>query len=118
MNRRTFLKIAGVGSIAVAAGCTAEPEKTLYSLVQAPDDMVREGPLGMPPPAGNALQDAASWPRTCEGRVIKLEGNPRHPINRGSLCMRGQAALQGVYASRPAQNAFDSGKRRLAIHQL
>ena len=33
-----------------------------------------------------------------EGRVIKLEGNPDHPINRGSLCARGQAALQGLYA--------------------
>ena len=32
-----------------------------------------------------------------EGRVIKVEGNPLHPINRGKLCMRGQAALQGIY---------------------
>lgn len=32
-----------------------------------------------------------------EGRVIKVEGNPFHPINQGRLCMRGQAALQGVY---------------------
>lgn len=97
MNRRNFLKIAGIGSIAVAAGCTAEPEKTLYSLVQAPDDMVpgratwyastcRECPAGCGVLAKNR-----------EGRVIKLEGNLRHPINRGSLCMRGQAALQGVY---------------------
>ena len=97
MNRRTFLKIAGIGSIAVAAGCSAEPEKTLYSLVQAPDDMVpgratwyastcRECPAGCGVLAKNR-----------EGRVIKLEGNPRHPINRGALCMRGQAALQGIY---------------------
>jgi molybdopterin-containing oxidoreductase family iron-sulfur binding subunit len=32
-----------------------------------------------------------------EGRIIKLEGNPLHPINRGALCIRGQAALQGLY---------------------
>jgi len=97
MNRRTFLKIAGIGSIAVAAGCTAQPEKTLYSLVQAPDDMV----------AGRATWYASTCrecPAGCgvlaknrEGRVIKLEGNPHHPINRGALCMRGQSALQGVY---------------------
>jgi anaerobic selenocysteine-containing dehydrogenase/Fe-S-cluster-containing dehydrogenase component len=97
MNRRTFLKIAGIGSIAVAAGCTSQPDKTLYSLVQAPDDMV----------AGRANWYASTCrecPAGCgllaknrEGRIIKLEGNPRHPINRGSLCVRGQAALQGVY---------------------
>ncbi len=28
---------------------------------------------------------------------MKLEGNPDHPVNRGALCGRGQAALQGLY---------------------
>jgi anaerobic selenocysteine-containing dehydrogenase/Fe-S-cluster-containing dehydrogenase component len=97
MNRRTFLKLAGMGSIAFAAGCTAEPEKRLYTLVHAPDDMVpgqarwyastcRECPAGCGVLAKNR-----------EGRVIKVEGNPLHPINQGTLCMRGQAALQGIY---------------------
>jgi len=31
------------------------------------------------------------------GRAVKLEGNPDSPINRGRLCARGQAALQGLY---------------------
>jgi anaerobic selenocysteine-containing dehydrogenase/Fe-S-cluster-containing dehydrogenase component len=96
MNRRTFLKIAGMGSISLAAGCSP-PEKTLFSLVQAPDDMVtgkatwyasicRECPAGCGILAKNR-----------EGRVIKVEGNPLHPINKGKICMRGQAALQAIY---------------------
>src|SRR6266498_3771553 len=32
-----------------------------------------------------------------EGRIVKLEGNPDHPVNAGALCLRGQAALQGLY---------------------
>src|SRR5439155_1695919 len=32
-----------------------------------------------------------------EGRVVKLEGNPDHPVSQGALCARGQAALQGLY---------------------
>lgn len=32
-----------------------------------------------------------------EGRAVKIEGNPYHPVNRGAICMRGQAALQGLY---------------------
>jgi anaerobic selenocysteine-containing dehydrogenase/Fe-S-cluster-containing dehydrogenase component len=36
--------------------------------------------------------------RNREGRVVKLEGNPDHPVNQGALCVRGQAALQGLYA--------------------
>jgi len=35
--------------------------------------------------------------RNREGRVVKLEGNPDHPVNQGALCVRGQAALQGLY---------------------
>ncbi|MDO8631622.1 MAG: hypothetical protein Q7R41_14140, partial [Phycisphaerales bacterium] len=32
-----------------------------------------------------------------ESRVVKCEGNPQHPVNRGKLCARGQAALHGLY---------------------
>ncbi len=32
-----------------------------------------------------------------EGRPIKVEGNPDHPVNAGRLCARGQASLQGLY---------------------
>jgi molybdopterin-containing oxidoreductase family iron-sulfur binding subunit len=32
-----------------------------------------------------------------EGRIVKVEGNNLHPINRGKVCIRGQAALQAVY---------------------
>lgn len=31
------------------------------------------------------------------GRVVKPEGNPDHPVNRGGLCPRGQSAPQGLY---------------------
>jgi len=35
--------------------------------------------------------------RVREGRAVKVEGNPDNPINRGRLCARGQASLQGLY---------------------
>ena len=35
--------------------------------------------------------------RVSEGRAKKIEGNPLHPVNRGKLCARGQAALQALY---------------------
>jgi molybdopterin-containing oxidoreductase family iron-sulfur binding subunit len=96
MNRRTFLKIAGMGSISFAFGCNPPP-KNLFSQVQAPDDMVvgkatwyastcRECPAGCGILAKNR-----------EARIVKIEGNPLHPINKGKLCIRGQAALQGLY---------------------
>jgi len=35
--------------------------------------------------------------RTMQGRAIKVEGNPEHPVNRGKTCPRGQTILQGLY---------------------
>jgi anaerobic selenocysteine-containing dehydrogenase len=35
--------------------------------------------------------------RTIGNRVVKLQGNPMHPVNRGGLCPAGLAGLQELY---------------------
>jgi anaerobic selenocysteine-containing dehydrogenase len=35
--------------------------------------------------------------RTMQGRALKVEGNPNHPVNLGKTCARGQTTLQGLY---------------------
>ena len=97
MNRRTFLKMAGMGSVAFAAGCTQDPENYLYTLVQAPDDMVTGKATWYASTCRECPAGCGVLAKNREGRVIKLEGNPYHPINKGKLCMRGQAALQRIY---------------------
>ncbi|MFZ7125217.1 MAG: 4Fe-4S dicluster domain-containing protein [Desulfobacterales bacterium] len=97
MNRRTFLKIAGMGSVAFAAGCSGDPEKNLFALVEAPHDMLAGQPTWYATTCRECPAGCGVLAKNREGRVIKLEGNPLHPVNRGKLCMRGQAALQGVF---------------------
>ena len=96
MNRRTFLKIAGMGSISWAAGCSP-PEKKLFSLVHAPEDMVTGKATWYASTCRECPAGCGILAKNREGRVIKIEGNPLHPINKGKICMRGQAALQGIY---------------------
>ncbi|MBI2879634.1 MAG: nitrate reductase, partial [Candidatus Rokubacteria bacterium] len=98
MDRRAFFRIVGAGTAAAAtaAGCTQAPERILPYVV----------------PPENLVPGVASWyatvcrecPAGCgllmrvrEGRVVKVEGNPDHPVNRGRLCVRGPASLQGLY---------------------
>ena len=97
MNRRTFLKIAGMGSISIAAGCSPESPKYLYSLVHAPEDMVTGQATWYAGTCRECPAGCGILAKNREGRVVKLEGNPEHPINRGKLCMRGQSALQAIY---------------------
>ncbi|MHC4597702.1 MAG: molybdopterin-containing oxidoreductase family protein [Planctomycetota bacterium] len=35
--------------------------------------------------------------RVVEGRAVKIEGNPDHPMNEGGTCPKGQAGLQVLY---------------------
>jgi anaerobic selenocysteine-containing dehydrogenase/Fe-S-cluster-containing dehydrogenase component len=97
MDRRTFLKIAGLGSVSLAAGCTSQPAKFLYSLVHAPDDQVTGEPTWYATTCRECPAGCGVLAKVREDRVIKVEGNPLHPINLGTLCMRGQAAVQAVY---------------------
>ena len=89
--------MAGLGSLSIAAGCSSEVEKTLYSLVEAPDDMVTGRAAWYATTCRECPAGCGVLAKNREGRIIKLEGNPIHPVNRGKLCVRGQAALQGVY---------------------
>jgi molybdopterin-containing oxidoreductase family iron-sulfur binding subunit len=97
MNRRTFLKIASMGSVAVAAGCSGKSENNLFTMVQATEDMVTGKDTWYASTCRECPAGCGVLAKNREGRVIKLEGNPLHPVNRGALCMRGQAALQGLY---------------------
>jgi Fe-S-cluster-containing dehydrogenase component len=97
MDRRTFLKMAGMGSVAFAAGCNSHPEKTLFAPVRAPEDMVTGQPTWYASTCRECPAGCGVLAKNREGRVIKLEGNPLHPVNQGKLCARGQAALQRLY---------------------
>ncbi len=97
MDRRTFLKTAGIGSISVAYGCKSNYDKNIFSLVTAPEDFVTGQAVWYASTCMECPAGCGILAKNLEGRVIKLEGNPAHPVNRGKLCVRGQAALQSVY---------------------
>src|SRR5262245_2693191 len=98
MNRRDFFRIITTsGAAAATAGCQQTGE-TILSIVTPNPQIVpgatsyfatvcRECPAGCGVLAKNR-----------DGRIIKVEGNPEHPVNRGALCIRGQAGVQRLYS--------------------
>lgn len=99
LTRRAFLGLTGL--IATTAG--------------AVEDLIKYRLLGLPPPAADEEllpRAPEQWaPSVCQlcpagcgvaarvvqGRVVKLEGLPAHPVNQGALCPRGAAGLTELY---------------------
>ncbi|MGE4606809.1 MAG: molybdopterin-dependent oxidoreductase [Myxococcota bacterium] len=113
IDRRKFLKIIGVSAGAAAASGCSDPVEKLIPYVVQPEEItpglaVVYASTCQECPAGCGLHV-----RTREGRPIKLEGNPNHPINQGALCARGQAGLGRTYLPDrhhgPMQRQADGG---------
>ncbi|HLG23196.1 MAG TPA: molybdopterin-dependent oxidoreductase [Candidatus Manganitrophaceae bacterium] len=98
IDRREFLKILGAGGATAAlVGCSAEPPEKLIPYLIPPEDVVPGVAVWYATVCGECPSGCGMIVRTREGRAVKVEGNPSHPINQGRLCARGQATLQGLY---------------------
>jgi molybdopterin-containing oxidoreductase family iron-sulfur binding subunit len=99
-NRREFLKVLGVsgaGAATFACGPPRFADKLLPHLVQQ-EEIVP----GVSDTYATVLPDAGPEPLAVhaavrDGRVLKLEGNPDFPTNRGRLSAIAQSALQDLY---------------------
>jgi len=97
MKRRRFLQVAGAASAGLAAGCSSGSSDRLMPYVTPPDDFVPGIPTYYASTCRECPAGCGLHVKTREGRAIKVEGNPAHPVSRGKLCARGQASLQGLY---------------------
>jgi len=98
MKRRQFLKLSGAMAAGGALSSCQGNAGELIPLLVPPDDGSIPGVADYY--ASTCLQCPAGCGihvRVFEGRARKVEGNPEHPVNRGRLCARGQAALQELY---------------------
>ncbi len=97
ISRRSFIKLAATaGAAAAIPGCEPAARKLIPYVV--PDENVVPGvPSFFATTCAECPAGCGVVARIREGRVVKLEGNPADPIGQGTLCARGQAALQGLY---------------------
>ncbi|MBI3325836.1 MAG: molybdopterin-dependent oxidoreductase, partial [Nitrospinae bacterium] len=96
IDRRDFFKILGVAGAAVGPQ-PKEATRKLMPLVIPADDVTPGVANWYATVCGECPAGCGVLAKVREGRAIKVEGNPNHPINQGALCPRGQASLQGLY---------------------
>ncbi len=96
--RRDFLKLVGVGaSGAAAAGCAEKVEQLIPYVVQ-PEEVTPGKAVWYASSCTECSVGCGILVKTREGRPIKLEGNPEHPINKGKLCGKAQASVGRTYS--------------------
>jgi anaerobic selenocysteine-containing dehydrogenase len=100
ISRRDFLKVSGIGVTAatVITGCGPSSR---YVTRQAYANMPEYNQTGVSTYYATTCKECSAGcgliVRTQEGRAIKVEGNPDHPVNKGKVCSRGLTTVQGVY---------------------
>lgn len=99
IDRRRFLTVVGVtGAGAVAlSGCADDRAQKLIPYLVGNEDEVPGIATYYASSCAECAAGCGLHVRTREGRAVKLEGNPNHPVNKGTICSRGQAGLQGLY---------------------
>lgn len=98
VGRRAFLKSLGVLGVGSLVSCNGAPLEKMYAYLTPPRDIVPGIPAYYATVCRACPAGCGVVVKTRESRPIKLEGNPSHPINQGTLCARGQAFIQGLYS--------------------
>ncbi len=110
VSRRSFLKAAGFSFVgAMVLGCARAPEQEAIPLLEQSTGMIPGRSDYYATTCGACSAGCGILARSRDGRPIKLEGNPEHPLSRGGLCAVGQAALLGLYDSRRLRGPLAAG---------
>lgn len=94
VNRRTFMQLMGLAATAAGttlSGCASPemPEPTAWPAREEEwvSTLCRK-----------CMGGCGVRVRLVDGRPVKIEGNPFHPVNAGTLCPKGHAQLQQLYS--------------------
>jgi Fe-S-cluster-containing dehydrogenase component/anaerobic selenocysteine-containing dehydrogenase len=98
LSRKQFLALMAASAAFAAAGCTNYRDKgEIVPYSKKPEDITPGRPLFYASTCTGCKQSCGTLIKTREGRPIKVDGNPDHPVNRGRLCATGQATLLQMY---------------------
>jgi len=99
-DRRDFLKLAGFSLAALGAtGCQRPIAEQAIPYLTAPEEIVPGRAYFVASTCHGCSARCGILVKCSDGRPIKIEGNPDHPLSRGGVCAVGQAMVLGLYDS-------------------
>ncbi|MFL5343158.1 MAG: TAT-variant-translocated molybdopterin oxidoreductase [Hyalangium sp.] len=97
--RREFMQLIGASlALAGASACsTRPPDERMVPFTKTPPELVPGNPLHYASGMTFAGHTSGLLITAREGRPVKVEGNPQHPVNQGASGVFEQAFLMSLY---------------------
>jgi molybdopterin-containing oxidoreductase family iron-sulfur binding subunit len=113
VSRRGFLKLMGASmALAGLAGCTKQPDETIYPYIKAPEDLILGKPMYFATAHPFTTGAVPLLVKSDEFRPIKIDGNPEHAYNHGGSDPYSQGTLLDLYDPDRSQHVLYRGESR------
>jgi molybdopterin-containing oxidoreductase family iron-sulfur binding subunit len=99
LSRRKFLALLSASSAFAVAACSDYRDRgEIISYTRKPEEVVYGQANFYASTCTGCSNACGILVRTREGRPIKIDGNPEHPINQGKICSIGQSTILDLYS--------------------
>lgn len=115
IDRRNFLMGLGASfaSLSLPACDFRPPKEKIVPYLEKPEEVTVGASLWYASTCSSCSGGCGILVKNRDGRPIKLEGNPDHPINQGGLCAKGQASILELYDSERLKEPLSQGNPAL-----
>jgi len=98
LSRRKFLALLGASAALAGTACTDYRDKgEIVPYNNKPEEITVGKPNYYASTCTACANACGILIKTREGRPIKVDGNPDHPVNQGKICAKGQANILNLY---------------------
>jgi MoCo/4Fe-4S cofactor protein with predicted Tat translocation signal len=98
ISRRKFLALFTASAAFAAAGCSDYRDKgAIVPYNKKPEEITPGVPNWYASTCTLCPNACGILIKTREGRPIKVDGNPDHPVSKGKICAKGQAGILNFY---------------------
>ena len=98
ISRRKFLALLGASAALAGTACSDYRDKgEIIPYNKNPEEIIPGRPNYYASTCCSCANACGLLIKTREGRPIKLDGNPDHPVSKGKICSKGQASIMNLY---------------------
>ncbi len=110
ISRRKFLALLGASAALAGAGCADYRDKgEIIPYNHKPEEIIPGKANFYASTCTSCANACGLLIKTREGRPIKIDGNPDHPVNKGKICAKGQASILNLYDPERMQSPLKKG---------